>query len=114
MGAISLKIAIAVQGSEVSPHFGRCERYLIIEIEGGEVKRQRVIPNPGHRPGFLPGYLAEMGVEAIIAGGMGPRAKDLFAKQGIEVITGVTGELDEALNRFLAGNLEVGQNTCHH
>jgi len=109
-----MKIAIATEGTQVSDHFGRCSFYTIVDIEDGQVVNKEKIPNPGHEPGFLPGYLAQRNVNCVIAGGAGPRAKSLFAEQGIEIITGVSGSVDDTLNDFVNGTLKTGTNTCDH
>ena len=109
-----MKIAVATEGINVSPHFGRCPEYTIFEVENGSVRNRTIIPNPGHEPGFLPGYLARLGVSCIIAGGMGPRAEALFAQEKIETITGVYGGVEKAVERYLAGTLERGESACDH
>ena len=51
----------------------------------------------------------------IIAGGMGQRALELFAAQGIDVIIGASPETPENLVKdYLAGKLKTGQNVCDH
>ncbi|PIW17119.1 MAG: hypothetical protein COW34_05330, partial [Armatimonadetes bacterium CG17_big_fil_post_rev_8_21_14_2_50_66_6] len=77
----------------VAGHFGRCESYTIANIDGGVVRSQEEVRSPGHTPGALPVFLAERGVTCVIAGGMGPRAANLFAAQGIDVLTGVQGTI---------------------
>jgi predicted Fe-Mo cluster-binding NifX family protein len=109
-----MKIAISTERGSVSAHFGRCPSYTIVDIQDGKVTRRYEIPNPGHSPGFLPGFLAEKGVEVIIAGGMGPRAQGLFAEKNIETIIGVQGPVEEVIARFLQGQLEAGQDLCDH
>jgi len=109
-----MKIAISTDGGSVSAHFGRCPSYTIAEILEGKVVGKEEIPNPGHEPGFLPVYLAERGIEAIIAGGMGPRAQALFADKGIETIIGVEGPVDVVVDRYLQGTLERGRDLCDH
>ncbi len=109
-----MKIAIATENGHVSAHFGRCASYTLVDIENGEVVERTVIPNPGHSPGFLPGYLSEKGVEVIIAGGMGPRARGLFAEKNIQTITGVQGKVDEVIEKYVRQELEVGQDLCDH
>ncbi len=109
-----MKIAISTDGGSVSAHFGRFPSYTLVDIEDGKVVGRREVANPGHSPGFLPGYLAEMGVTTIIAGGMGPRAQGLFADNGIETILGVEGPVDEVVDRFLRGALEPGRDLCDH
>lgn len=113
-GGKKLKIAIATEGREVAAHFGRCPMYTIVDIENDQIVNKEVIANPGHEPGFLPGYLAQKGVQCVIAGGAGPRAKSLFAEQEIEIITGVSGSVDSALEHFINGTLETGADTCDH
>ncbi len=109
-----MKIAIATDRGRVSAHFGRCPSYTIVDIQGGNVAGREEIPNPGHSPGFLPGFLHEKGVETIIAGGMGPRAQALFAKKNIRTIIGAAGPVDEAVGLFLRGELEPGPDLCDH
>jgi predicted Fe-Mo cluster-binding NifX family protein len=109
-----MKIAISTDGGSVSAHFGRCPSYTLIDVREGKVITREEIPNPGHSPGFLPGYLAEKGVTTIIAGGMGPRAQGLFAENGIKTIIGVEGGVDEVVDRFLQGTLEPGRDLCDH
>ena len=54
-----MKLAISTDGGNVSAHFGRCPTYTLVDVEEGNIVAREEIPNPGHRPGFLPGYLAE-------------------------------------------------------
>ena len=107
-----MKIAISTDGSFVSPHFGRCPQFTIIEVEDGESISKQVIDNPGHHPGYLPQYLLEKGVECIIAGGMGMRASQLFDQVGIKTIVGVTGKIDEVIDQILKGTLKGGESLC--
>ena len=70
---------------------------------------------PPHEPGVLPRWLGEMGVNLIIAGGMGQRALGMFTEQGIRVITGAPNQEPVALVQgYLAGNLITGPNVCDH
>ncbi|HIE52401.1 MAG TPA: dinitrogenase iron-molybdenum cofactor [Armatimonadetes bacterium] len=109
-----MRVAIATEGTEVAQHFGRCASYTLVEIEGEEVVDYTVVPNPGHQPGFLPGYLAQQGVKCVIAGGMGPRAMNLFADYGIETVVGVTGPVTEVAEQFARGELQGGESWCEH
>jgi predicted Fe-Mo cluster-binding NifX family protein len=109
-----VKVAIATENGYVSAHFGRCPAYTLVDIEDGKVVGRQEIPNPGHSPGFLPGYLSEKGVDVIIAGGMGPRAQGLFADNNIQTITGVQGKIDEVIERFISQRLEAGRDLCDH
>ena len=108
------RIAVATDGVQVAQHFGRCRSYTVVDTNEGQVARREVIANPGHQPGFLPRFLSEKGVNLVIAGGMGPRAQNLFAEQGIRTVVGVTGAVEEAVNRQLSGDLTEGESLCAH
>lgn len=108
------KVAISTDGDSVAAHFGRCQAYAIVEIRGGVIQNRELIPNPGHKPGFLPGYLAQRAVTCIVAGGMGPRARRLFNQHGIETIVGISGNIEDTLQALLRGELESGESLCEH
>jgi len=38
----------------------------------------------------------------------------LFDQHGIETIVGIVGDVDEAIQALLRGELESGQSTCDH
>lgn len=109
-----MKVAIACDGGQVSPHFGRCSEYHLAEIVDGAVTARQVAANPGHEPGALPRYLHELGVNLVVAGGAGPRAIELLSEYGIEAAMGVTGPVDDVLARIASGQLERGESTCDH
>lgn len=107
-----MKVAISTDSGQVSAHFGRCPEFTILESENGEVIKQETISNPGHHPGYLPEFLSEHGVEAVIAGGGGKRAQMLFAEKKIQFILGVTGTIDETIEKLCKGELEGGESLC--
>ena len=107
-----MKIAISTEGDSVSPHFGRCPSFTILEIENGKLVNREIINNPGHHPGFLPQFLQERGVSYIIAGGMGQRAMSLFVQQEIETIMGISGTIEEVIDKLIKGTLKGGESLC--
>ena len=109
-----MKIAIAKDGNRVSEHFGHCEGYAIFDVENTVIFRQDDLANPGHEPGRLPAFLSGHGVNLVIAGGMGPRAIELFERNGIAVILGVSGNVEYVAQDYIAGRLETGESSCHH
>lgn len=108
------KIAVPSNGGNVAAHFGRCPEYTIFGVDGGKIINKEIINNPGHTPGFLPRYLHDLGIDCILAGGMGRRAKDLFDEAGIEVVTGVTGSVEEGVKLYLDGKLDTEEDICDH
>ncbi len=109
-----MKAAISADTTDVSPHFGRCERYEIIEIDDGRIVGREVLANPGHAPGALPRFLKEHGVNVVVAGGMGPRAQQIFEQFGIKTITGVSGSIHRVADALAAGTLKGGEDLCDH
>ncbi len=108
-----MKIAVASDREIVTGHFGHCEHFRIFNAENGKVISTEVVPNPGHRPGFLPNFLNDMGVNVIISGGMGGGAVDIFNEKGIEVIVGVSGTANEVAALYLQGSLQSTGSVCH-
>jgi predicted Fe-Mo cluster-binding NifX family protein len=108
-----LKAAVACENKMVCGHFGHCETFEVYETEDGKIVNQESIPNPGHRPGFLPNFLHEIGVNTIISGGMGGGAVDIFNGHNIEVILGAQGDSRRVVEEYLAGNLASTGSVCH-
>lgn len=45
-----MKIAVACMNEmAVSAHFGRAEKYMVYEVEDGQVKNKKMLSKPGHR-----------------------------------------------------------------
>ncbi len=108
-----MKIAVASEGKMVTGHFGHCEGFTIFEAKNDQITDKEFIPNPGHRPGFLPVFLHDKGVNVIVSGGMGGSAVDIFNSKGIEVITGASGDAETVVNSYLQGKLKSTGSVCH-
>lgn len=108
-----MKIAVASEYEMVTEHFGHCVNFNIYDAEDNRIVKGESIPNPGHRPGFLPNFLNDMGVNVVISGGMGGGAIDIFNEKGIEVIVGARGYAQNAAEQYLLGNLQSTGSVCH-
>jgi predicted Fe-Mo cluster-binding NifX family protein len=94
--------------SVVSPHFGRCPHYILVDVEGHEVKAVNAIDNPyygQHSPGVVPGFIHSQGVDVMLTGGMGRRAIASFEQLGVEAVSGASGTVRRALELYLGGQL---------
>ena len=107
-----MRIAISTEGDYVSAHFGRCPAFTVVDIENEEIIRKQVINNPGHQPGIIPQFLHSKGVQCIVAGGMGMRATGFFNDLGIQAIVGISGKIDEVLDKLRKGTLKGGESLC--
>ena len=108
-----MKIAVACEGEIVTEHFGHCQNFKIYDIENNKIIKVESIPNPGHKPGFLPEFLSQKGVNVIISGGMGGGAVDIFNEKKIEVITGAHGNASDAVKAYIEGKLKSTGSVCH-
>jgi ATPases involved in chromosome partitioning len=108
----SMKIAVATEGANVSGHFGKCENFTIAEIENSNVKSKVVVNTLGNQHGLLPAFLASHNVNVVIAGGMGEGARQNLISNNIEIISGVSGNVDKAIDAYLNGSLKSSDAGC--
>jgi ATP-binding protein involved in chromosome partitioning len=112
-----MRIAVPVTEGKVAAHFGHCSHFALFDVdkETKAIVQKEVVSSPGHQPGVLPAWLAEEGVSAVIAIGMGSRAQTLFNENRIEVVVGVLGDDPEkAVLDYIKGELSTGDNICDH
>jgi ATP-binding protein involved in chromosome partitioning len=110
-------IAIPIAAGKLAMHFGHCEHFALIELDQtkNEIVKEELTSPPPHQPGVLPPWLASQGVEMIIAGGMGSRARSLFVENNIEVVVGAPAEKPDVLVKaYIEGTLVTGDNVCDH
>jgi len=114
-GDHTFKAAVPLAGGVLCNHFGHCEQFAVMHVSDGKIGATEMHVPPPHEPGVLPRWLGDLGVNLIIAGGMGQRALGLFAERGIQVVTGAPNLEPEALvQSYLAGSLTTGANVCDH
>ncbi len=108
-----MKIVVAAMGTNVAGHFGHCENFIFFDTADGAITSVETVPNPGHRPGFLPNFLADRGAKVIISGGMGGGAVEIFNERDVKVIIGIQGDAREAVEHYLKGELVSTGSICH-
>jgi predicted Fe-Mo cluster-binding NifX family protein len=110
----------------VSDHFGHCDVFTLVAVDGGRIEGVRIVPNLAHEQGGCLGpvhYLAEQGARVLIAGGMGMRPLAGFTEAGIMVMHhGGNRSVSDAMVAFAQGQLMRfgddhtcggGQGHCH-
>ncbi len=121
-----MKIAVASDGGAIASHFGRCECFLVFQVEDGRIAGRETRPNTftahalgqcGHEPGHGHGHGPIIGAledcDLVLCYGMGWRAAAELQQTGIQVaIVGEDMTPDEAVERHLAGKLATGQGFC--
>ncbi len=112
-----MKIAIPLAGGKLCQHFGHCEQFALLDVDeaGGRVSGMSLHVPPPHEPGVLPRWLAALGTELVIAGGMGRQAQSILAEHGVKVVIGAqAGTPAELATAWLGGKLVTGPNICDH
>jgi predicted Fe-Mo cluster-binding NifX family protein len=101
-----MKIAITYEAGLIYQHFGHTTAFKLYEITDGKIVASQVVETNGSGHGALAGFLASLGVDALICGGIGGGARFALADAGIAVYGGVSGDTDEAAEAFAAGVLD--------
>ncbi len=116
-----MTIAVACRGKEIAPHFGHCEGCIVYYVKNLQIIGEKFIKNPlikmggdiaCHREGteknsgcacrfFASFLLHEIKVDVVVAEEIGGVASQFFARKGIEVITGVKGEIERNVQIFV-------------
>ena len=111
-----MKVAVTHDNGQIFQHFGRSEQFKVYEIEDEKIVSSSVIGTNGKGHGSLIGFLDELGVDALICGGIGGGARDGLVGSGIKLYAGVTGSADAAVELLIAGSLEfsTSANCDHH
>jgi predicted Fe-Mo cluster-binding NifX family protein len=94
--------------SVVSPHFGRCPHFVLVDLDDHDVREVHEVDNPyfgRHQPGQVPAFISSLGANVMLTGGMGGRAIMFFEQFGIEGVTGAYGTVRQSLERYLGGEL---------
>ncbi len=98
MAGMTVRLAVpttgeAGLGSTRSRHFGHCDCFTVVDIDDGEIKGVSGVACPEHVEGgcLRPvNVLAEAGVTAVVAAGMGMRPLAGFNRAGIAVLHDAT------------------------
>ena len=109
-----MRIAISADNkngidSVVSPHFGRCPHFVLVDLDDHDVRDVREVDNPyygHHQPGQVPALINSLGANVMLTGGMGGRAIMFFEQFGIEGVTGAYGTVRQSVERYLGGQLK--------
>jgi len=106
-----MKIAVTSTGdglaSDVDGRFGRCNYFVIVDTETMELESidnqaQRAIGGAGVEAAQT---LASTDTEAVVTGNVGPNAYSALSSAGIEIYTGATGSVTNAISEYKEGKL---------
>ncbi len=114
-----MKICVASSGSggledTVSQQFGRCPTFTVVEVDGGNITRVYVIPNPGANAASGAGIqaaqtVANEGCNVAIAGAIGPNSAQVLAMAGVDMRSSPPVRIGDAVQQFLTSGLPPAQ-----
>ena len=108
-----MKICITSEGktldSMVDPRFGRCRNFIFIETDTGNYEAQENTSaqfqgGAGIQSGQL---VVSKGVKAVLTGNVGPNAHQVLSAAGVNVFTGVSGTVKEAIEGYRNGKYKL-------
>jgi len=107
--AWTMKIAIPVWKSRVSPVFDYAGRVLLVDSDSAGEQQGRVEKCLEPLPFQKVGQLRDLGVNVLICGGLSKRLAVRLEALGITVIPWTSGNVDEVLEAYVAGRLPDGR-----
>jgi predicted Fe-Mo cluster-binding NifX family protein len=115
---IEMKICVSASSgsldANVDSRFGRCPYFVIVDSDTMEFNAiTNDSSNAAHGAGIQAAQtVANMGVNLVITGNVGPNAFNVLAASGMKIVTGASGTVREAVEQYKNGQLtEVGNPT---
>jgi len=108
-----LKIAISATApsldAEVDPRFGRCRYFVLIDPDNMEfeaIENANLMASGG--AGIASAQtVARKGVQIVLTGDCGPNAYRTLEAAGIQVVTGVSGNIRKAIEQYKSGEFKT-------
>ena len=82
-----MKLAVTYENGMVFQHFGKCQNFLIANIEEGQMIQKSLLPSNGQGHGALVSLLKAADVDVLICGGCGEGARKALKEAQITVIS---------------------------
>lgn len=96
--------------ARISPHFGRCDVFTVVEIKNGKIVGGSTIDNRGAHFGFdkTPAeILVSSGIDVVVAQGMGPKALELLGQSGIKTYFTSAKTVGKAVRELIEGKAKL-------
>lgn len=110
-----MRVAVTASGptldSQVDPRFGRCAWFVVVDpdtmaFEAVENASVAAAQGAGIATAQM---IAGKGVEVVLTGNCGPNAYQALAAAGLQVVSGVSGTVREAVGAYASGKLQASE-----
>ena len=103
-----MKVAMPRMGESVAPCFESCTTMAIFTVADSGAVEQLDFPMASRDPFDRVRLLRDQKVDVVICAGMQESYEDLLQASGFQVISWVSGYVEDLLNLFLKGELLPG------
>jgi len=103
-----MKIAVPIFNERITPRFGFTESILIISLKDNEPEEKRIINVKSMNPLKKAVYIKNNDVKVLICLGIEFFIYNYLKSFGIIVLSGVQGNVNDAINLYLKGKLIAG------
>ncbi len=100
-----MKVAVALFGERISPHFASAPELLIVILEGGKVHSSGKVPTVGMSSRERVLKLVSLGVDVLVCGGISRGVQMELERKGIKVLANMEGDPMEVI--LSLGNCEA-------
>lgn len=100
-------VVVASEGLEVSRVRGYCTNYNYYPVVDGHIADSQNLPAKGPVGEKYARIFADLGVDVVVVGDIGERARQAFTDRGIVIASGASGRAIDAAQDFLDGKLSV-------
>ena len=108
-----MKVIVSASGktleAPVDPRFGRAAYFILADTDSGAFEAHDNAQNLNAAQGAgiqAAETIARLGAEVVITGHCGPKAFRTLQAAGVQVVTGATGTVAEAVAAWKAGRLK--------
>ncbi|MBN2467688.1 MAG: NifB/NifX family molybdenum-iron cluster-binding protein [Deltaproteobacteria bacterium] len=100
-----MKVALTVWENRISPVLDSASMLVVIDIRKGMIVNKHYVPFYVELPHARAALLADLGVRVLICGAMSQLYENLIQAYGIQIISFVTGDIENVLDAYLKGTL---------
>ncbi|MEI6101039.1 MAG: NifB/NifX family molybdenum-iron cluster-binding protein [Eubacteriales bacterium] len=110
-----MKIAVTTDGEQIFQHFGQCSIFTVFTVVNAMITDKKILDASASGHAALAPFLKSTGADVVICGGIGGGARQMLSEAGIKLISGMEGNIEDAVAKYIKGELnDMGGSCSHH